>query len=317
MNISTIKKKLSSYRGKKLVQFSMFLAISFIFWLALTLNEDFRYDINYPVSVKNVPDSITLISEMPSSVKVSVKAKGYYYLKHQLQTIPTIEIDFAKYRSRNSVLIGNVEMQELVRDMFGSNSQTLSFSPDSINLYFTNRPGKSVKLNINAETSSDNQYIINGSITTDTETLMLYSINDIPTDIVEVETMPIKIDGLKNTTTINVKVKVPQKGMRVIPDSVSVTIPVEQLISKKRIANIEVINSPDDRRLITFPSQVEINYLVPKSLFNNETKYIKAVVDYKDIYQNDNKLPVKLIDIPSNYRGATTLTDSVEYVIEQ
>lgn len=316
MKISTIKKKLNSNRGKKFLQFSMFLAISFVFWAALTLNETFRYDINYPVIVKNLPDSITLITETPKSVKVSVTAKGYNLLKHQFQTVPKIEIDFNKYRGKNSILLGYGEMQELVRDMFGANSQTTSFSPDSINLYYTNRPGKPVTLAINAEASSDNQFIINGAITSDSKNVTLYSITDIPSNITEVETVPIKLSGLKATTTIKAKVQAPN-GMRVIPDSVNVTIPVEQLILKKRIANIDIINAPEDRRLITFPSQVEINYLVPKSLFNNESKYIKAVVDYKDIYQNSNKLPIKLIDIPSNYRGAKTSIDSVEYVIEQ
>ncbi len=316
MKISTIKKKLNSDRGKKLLQFSMFLAISFVFWAALTLNETFRYDINYPVTVKNIPDSVTLITETPKSVKVSVTAKGYNLLKHQFQTVSKIEIDFNKYRDKNSIMLGYGEMQELVRDMFGVNSQTISFSPDSINLYYTNRPGKPVNLAINAEASSDNQFIINGAITSDSKKVILYSLTDIPSSIVEVETAPIKLNGLRATTTIRAKVQAPN-GMRVIPDSVNVTIPVEQLILKKRIANIEIINAPEDRRLITFPSQVEINYLIPKSLFNNESKYIKAVVDYKDIYQNSNKLPIKLIDIPTNYRGAKTATDSVEYVIEQ
>ena len=105
--------------------------------------------------------------------------------------------------------------------------------------------------------------------------------------------------------------------MRAIPDSVNVTIPVEPLISKKRIANVEVINIPDDTRLITFPSQIEINYLIPKSLFNNENKFIRITVDYNDIKPNSNKLPIKLIDVPSNYRGATAITDSVEYIIEK
>lgn len=293
----------------------MFVLIAFIFWASLTLNETFIYDIRYPVKVTNVPDSVTIISEIPNSIKINVKAKGYYFFKNKLQSLPTIDIDFNKYKFKNRILLGSGEMQELIRGMFGTNSIATSFSPDSINLYYTNRPGKSVKLKIITEASTDNQFIINGAISCEYDNVLLYSIDNIPSNITEVETAPIKCEGLKSTATIKAKVIAP-KGMRAIPDSVDVTIPVEPLISKKRLANVEDLNTPENIRLITFPSQVEINYLIPKSLFNNENKFIKVVVDYNEIKPNNNKLPIKLIDIPSNYRGATSTIDSVEYVIE-
>ena len=312
---SALRQKLSTTQGKKFLQFSMFVLIAFIFWASLTLNETFIYDIRYPVKVTNVPDSVTIISEIPNSIKINVKAKGYYFFKNKLQSLPTIDIDFNKYKFKNRILLGSGEMQELIRGMFGSNSIATSFSPDSINLYYTNRPGKSVKLKIITEASTDNQFIINGAISCEYDNVLLYSIDNIPSNITEVETAPIKCEGLKSTATIKAKVIAP-KGMRAIPDSVDVTIPVEPLISKKRLANVEDLNTPENIRLITFPSQVEINYLIPKSLFNNENKFIKVVVDYNEIKPNNNKLPIKLIDIPSNYRGATSTIDSVEYVIE-
>lgn len=312
---SALRQKLSTTQGKKFLQFSMFVLIAFIFWASLTLNETFIYDIRYPVKVTNVPDSVTIISEIPNSIKINVKAKGYYFFKNKLQSLPTIDIDFSKYKFKNRILLGSGEMQELIRGMFGSNSIATSFSPDSINLYYTNRPGKSVKLKIITEASTDNQFIINGAISCEYDNVLLYSIDNIPSNITEVETAPIKCEGLKSTATIKAKVNAP-KGMRAIPDSVDVTIPVEPLISKKRLANVEDLNTPENIRLITFPSQVEINYLIPKSLFNNENKFIKVVVDYNEIKPNNNKLPIKLIDIPSNYRGATSTIDSVEYVIE-
>lgn len=312
---SALRQKLSTTQGKKFLQFSMFVLIAFIFWASLTLNETFIYDIRYPVKVTNVPDSVTIISEIPNSIKINVKAKGYYFFKNKLQSLPTIDIDFNKYKFKNRILLGSGEMQELIRGMFGSNSIATSFSPDSINLYYTNRPGKSVKLKIITEASTDNQFIINGAISCKYDNVLLYSIDNIPSNITEVETAPIKCEGLKSTATIKAKVIAP-KGMRAIPDSVDVTIPVEPLISKKRLANVEDLNTPENIRLITFPSQVEINYLIPKSLFNNENKFIKVVVDYNEIKPNNNKLPIKLIDIPSNYRGATSTIDSVEYVIE-
>ena len=116
---SALRQKLSTTQGKKFLQFSMFVLIAFIFWASLTLNETFIYDIRYPVKVTNVPDSVTIISEIPNSIKINVKAKGYYFFKNKLQSLPTIDIDFNKYKFKNRILLGSGEMQELIQNMFG------------------------------------------------------------------------------------------------------------------------------------------------------------------------------------------------------
>ncbi len=315
-SLNHIRQNLKTAKGKNFLQFTLFIGISFIFWLALTLNEEFQFEINYPVKIKEIPDSITLISTPPRTVKVNINSKGYYFFKYKLKDVPSIDIDFRKYRQGSRISLGQTELLNITRQMFGSNSNATTFSPDSINIDFTSKPGKKVKLKVNIDSSTEGKYIINGQIKTNLEYILLYAVNDIPTKINEIETEFIHCENLTKTTTIRAKIITP-KGMRAIPDSIDITIPVEPLISKKRITPIEVINTPEEKRLITFPSQVEINYLVPKSLFNHEVKHIKAIVDYKDIYLNNNKLPIKLIEIPSTYKGVSTKIDSVEYIIEQ
>ncbi len=316
-HIKNIRSELRSARGQKFLQFTLFIFISFIFWFALTLNEEFRHEITYPIKVSNTPDSITLISNVPNSIKINISAKGYLFLKNKLKPNQIFNIDFSKYRNnRNCLQLGNSELQEITRDIFGTNNQINSFSIDSINIFYTNKPGKIVALKINATPIVESRYIINSPIKSNLDKVALYSIDNIPDSILSVETEHITCDNLNSTTIIKAKVIAP-KGIRVIPDSVDITIPVEPLISKRRVINIDIINSPEDCRLIIFPSQVEINYLIPKSLFNKEVKYIKASVDYNDISQHANKLPIYMSDIPSNYRSVTCSVDSVEYIIEQ
>lgn len=314
--ITIFKDNLKTNKGKKLIQFSLFLAISFTFWMAITLNENFHYDVNFPITISNIPPKVTLISETPRSIKVSLNAKGIHYLKFKFWSEPLIKIDFKTHSQNNRISLGNSELQELTRNIFGNNSQALSFAPDSINIYYTNNPGKLVKLFIDHEISTDNRHIINGEITSNFETVTLYSIGGISPSISEVKTEPIKCADLKSTTILKVKV-IPPIGMRVIPDSVNITIPIEPLLQKKSNSTIEIINCPNNERLIIFPTKTELSYLLPKSSFNFEAKRIKAVVDYSDIHKNANKLPIKLIDIPSSYKDITSSIDSVEYIIEQ
>ena len=156
--ITIFKDNLKTNKGKKLIQFSLFLAISFTFWMAITLNENFHYDVNFPITISNIPPKVTLISETPRSIKVSLNAKGIHYLKFKFWSEPLIKIDFKTHSQNNRISLGNSELQELTRNIFGNNSQALSFAPDSINIYYTNNPGKLVKLFIDHEISTDNRH---------------------------------------------------------------------------------------------------------------------------------------------------------------
>lgn len=315
-HISTIRTELKSARGKKLLQFLLFTFIAFIFWFALTLNEEFRHDVEYSVSLKNVPDSVTIISNVPNTIKTNITSKGYQFLKNSLKSNKNIEINFSQFKTNNSLKLGQPELSELIRISFGLNSHINSISLDSINIYYTNKPGKIVSLKVNATPTTNSSHVIAGEISTDTKNVALYSINEIPNSITSVETEAITCDNLIKTTTIKAKVLTP-KGVRAIPDSVNITIPVEPLLSKKKHLNIEVINCPDGKRLIPFPSQVEVGYLIPKSLFNNETKFMTIVVNYEDIAAHPNKLPLHMTDIPEYYQGVYCSIDSIEYIIEQ
>lgn len=314
--ITIIKTKLNSVRGQKFLQYMLFVFVSFIFWFALTMNEEFNYKITYPIKISNISDSVTLISNVPAEITADINAKGFDFLKNKFNTKRYISIDFNKYNKSNCLRLGYSELNEILKKTFGGNSQAISITPDSIKIYNTNKPGKIIKLTINADATPNSQYIINAPIYSSTKNVTIYSLNNIPSDLISVETEAIKCTNLKNTTSIKAKINVPF-GMKSVPDSVEITIPVEPLLSKKRIVNIEVVNTPKDKRLIVFPSQTELNYLIPKSLFNHEAKIAKVIVDYNDILQHSNKLPIKITDIPDNYKSIVSSIDSVEYIIEQ
>lgn len=154
-----------------------------------------------------------------------------------------------------------------------------------------------------------------GDITLSMDSVMVYSTTGIPSDFRSVATERIVKSGLTDTTSFEVKIKaVP--GMRIIPDHITVTVPVEPLISKRRNISIEVINQPADIKTITFPSTVEATYLVPMSAFNTDYQ-IKAYLDYQQIDRKSSYARIKLSAIPGVYRNVTLSADSVEYVIEK
>lgn len=317
--LNRLKTVIHSTTGKNALIFLVFLCVSAVFWLMLALNDEVQKEFDIPVELTEVPDSVTLLSSPPQSINVSVKDKGSSLIRYQLGGVPPIKLRFKDFSTaENRIFMGETQINSVVRSYFGNGAQVTVSKPDSIAVAYTNRPGQRIAVKLNIEAHSDPRFVINGPITVSNDSIKLYSTEDLPISLTHVDTYQSVHQGLTDTTQVMVKVKVP-KGMRAVPAAVKVTIPVEPLISKTRMVPIEVVNVPADKSVVTFPSEVEISYLIPMSMYNSDDYSVKAYADYNTIspLRSVTKIPVGLPLLPDSYRGAVVSTDSVEYVVEQ
>lgn len=316
--ISDIKVKvqtaLHSSRGKDVLLYLLFVAVAFVFWVFLSLDTEVQRDFEVPVEVQDLPDSVTIIGQIPSEIAVSVKGKDSQLLRFMWGKMSTMKFKWEENVAEKNFLLTHTKLDSRLRDYFGSNVQIVSFRPDSIVAPFTSQPGTRVKLNIQADIHPNLQYIISGPIKANVDSVTLYSSTDLPHSLKYVSTEPIVKSNLTDTVRYEVKVK-PISGVRIVPDVVTVTVPIEPLIARKRSVKLDIVNLPSDKGLITFPSKIEISYLVPMSAYNDDYP-VKAFVDYDDIKSQKKKLPVSLSVIPDVYHNMSFSPDSVEYIIE-
>lgn len=311
-----LKELISSSRGKDTFLFLSFLCVSYVFWLMLTLNNEIQEDFDVPFEITNVPDSVTMIDNIPTKINVSVREKGSSLIRYKWGNIPALKVRFKDFSYGNRFFLGKSEIDSKLRSYFGGNTQIVSFSPDSIKTSFTTHKGRKVKLQINANVSSNFQYIINGKIKSNIDSVLIYTSDENPNNIDYVETVPIIEHELKDSLSVTAEIK-KLSGVRIIPDKVIITIPVEPLISKKQNIIVDAINVPTSTSLITFPSSIEIDYLIPMSLYNSENDGIKVFVDFSSIQKGEKKLPIIISNIPETFHNVSIKPDSVEYIIEQ
>jgi len=245
---------------------------------------------------------------------VSVKGKDSQLLRHMWGKMSPVKFKWEENITDNTFLLTHAKIEARLRDYFGAGIQIVSYRPDSVSVTYTTLPGTKVKLNVQADIHPNLQYIISGPIRANVDSVTLYSPTDLPHSLKFVSTEPVVKSELKDTMRYEVRVK-PIAGVRIVPDKVVVTIPIEPLISRKRTIKLDVVNRPEDKGLITFPSKVEISYLVPMSAYNDDYP-VKAYVDYNDIKPQRKKLPVSLSVIPDVYHNLSFSPDSVEYIIE-
>ncbi len=315
LRISALRAMRSS-KGKDVLLYLLFVCVAFVFWALLSLDSEQQRDFEVPVEIDEVPDSVTVIGSLPSSLNVAVQGKGYQFLKYNWGRMPVLKLKFADNEPDDHFFsLSRVKIDGRLRDYFGNGVLINSVKPDSIKLAYTTRPGVKLPLHVVADIHPNLQCIISGPIRASVDSVTVYSINDIPRSMTSVSTEAIIRTGLKDTTRYEVRINaIP--GMRVIPDRVTVTVPVEPLIMKKRSIAIEAVNLPNDINLITFPSKIDVSYLVQMSAYSDDFP-IKVYVDYNNVSPSGSRIPVSLSLVPEIYHNVTLATDSVEYIIER
>ncbi len=309
-----INRKLHTSTGRNIGTYLMCVVAAFVFWTFITLDEEVERDYKIPLKIANIPDSVVVIGNTPSSINAVIKGRGRQFLKYSLNRVPEMLLDFRQYSLENSILLSRGKLDSKLRDIFGQNIDILVVNPDSIKIEYTSKQGKKLPLVINYDITPGLQSIISGQIKATIDSVIAYSINEIPANIQSIETEVLTLHNVSDTTICEVAIKQPL-GIRVVPDKVNVIVPAELLIAKKRNIPITITNVPNNIKLITFPSNVELEYMVPMRLFNKDFT-ATASVDFKKIGNNSRHAKVDMSDLPYGYRIISLTPDSVEYYIE-
>lgn len=305
-----------SYKGKNILLYLVFVVISFIFWLLLTLNNEVQKDYLVTINLTSVPDSVTIINDFTPAIRVNVKDKGSSFLKFSLGSNPSIKIDFNDYSDSNGkISVSSTELRSLLSEAFGSGVSIFNVNPDSIHLDYTTLPPKRVPVIVDAKIEPNYQYVVSGTIRPSIDSVDIYSDRNKLNEINKVYTYHFEERNLKDTLLRKVKLLSP-KGVKIKPNKIDVTIPVEALITKQAVVPVITRGVPYGVNIITFPSKIGVSYLVPMSEYK-ENQNLMAEVYYNDLLLKPNKLKL-YINQPNWIYGDITLnTDSVEYIIEQ
>ena len=231
---------------------------------------------------------------------------------------PTVSINFMDYADgQGRLIVSKQALDELLRGVFGNDASIETFTPEQLQLRYTNLPGRRVPVKIDGDFVADIQYVINGAISVSPDSISVYSTAENMSLIQDVRTEKISYHNLKDTLHLRVALK-NMTDVKMMPDSVNVTVPVEPLVSKRQEIQIVSRNCPADERLVCFPATVDVGYLLPLSMYNVSSQEMQPVVyvDYNDIKGGTNYLPLRIGDGPEVLHNVVLHSDSVEYLIE-
>lgn len=305
-------------KGRNALTFFVFLVISAIFWVLMALNDEIQKDYKLPLKFTGFPEDMTIIAGSHPTVNVTVKDKGSALMKYSWGRTPTLTVRYEDFTrpDKNHLVLTQAQLNASLRNLFGAGSLIQSVRPDSLSIYYTTEPGIPVRVRVDSEVRTSPETVPFGRVSLSTDTVMLYSIGGKARKVQELVTAPIVLNGLTDTARVEAVLQVPA-GMRAVPSTVTVTIPVEPLVSKTRRVPVEGRNLPAGTHIVTFPSMADVTYLLPKSMYNQDSAPMKAYVNFAGANAGSKSLPVEVSQMPQYYRVVSVTPESVEYVLEQ
>lgn len=316
--IKNIRDRMFSPKGKNIMVFCVFILISTLLWMVMALNEDVQRDIKTDIRITNCPDSITRVSDIPEWINISVKGMGTQLFAYGLGHRPCIDIDYRQYERNGVISLKPDQLRGLARRHFGQNATVLSINPDSLYVTFTSLKPKKLPLMVDAQVTTLPNCALTGPIKATVDSVLVYSVSPLPDRIRHVSTNPIRLADVAGSQTMKVKVH-PPRGCRTVPDSVTVNISVEPMISRSSKVLIKPIHLPAGVKMILLPSAISVNYTQPMSRYDESTPNFVVTADYSSLDRDlrSNKIKVELTKADGNFINVYLSTDSVEYIIER
>ena len=316
----TVRNFLFSGLNKEFLIFLFFLALSGCFWLMMTLNETMEREYKIPVQLTGVPRNAVLTGELPDTVTIVVRDKGFTLVTYAWGAkLRPLTFRFASYADDDAgagvVPMADVQKQVLSQ-LYGS-SKLLQIKPAKFDFYFTYGSSKRVPVVFRGKiTTSKSYYLAHTEFYPGTVTVYANKRQLDQLQAVEIE--PFNLRNLSDTIHRMVRIQ-KVRGMKIVPQTVRLAIYPDVLTEESIDVPIQAINMPPNMVLRTFPSKVTVRFTIGASLFRTiKPSQFKVVVDYNDLAENpSDKCPLQLRSVPRSVSKAHLDMDMVDYLLEQ
>ena len=266
----------------------------------------------------SLPKNVHLLAKVPDTLTVTVKDRGYRFFSYLFHKTPRLTLRFTDYSDGNSTFkIDQSHLRKALSRILNKQATIVSVLPESINIKFTDLPGKKVPVRTDIIVEPRENYTLYGALNQSQDSVLVFSDAKTLNEINEVYTYHVEETDLTDTLRRHMTIA-PINGAVIEPRVIDIIVPIEKLMEQKRDVKIVVRNVPRGVKMLLFPSDVEVSYRSPVSRIKEDAG-ITAVVDYNLLDPNNpgNKVKVIIGEVPASYQDVKLSLDSVEYIIEK
>ena len=314
--LKAVRNFLFSGLNKEFLIFLFFLALSGTFWLMMTLNETMEREFKIPVRLTGVPRNAVMTGELPDTVRVTVRDKGFTLVTYDFRPLVFRFSNYADEDEGKGVIPLTDVQKQVLSQMYGS-SKLLQVKPGAFDFYFTYGTSKKVPVVFRGKiTTSKSYYLAHTEFYPSIVTV--YANKQQLDKLQTVEIEPFNYRNLQDTIRQAVKIR-KIRGVKIVPPTVRLSVYPDVLTEEAIDVPITAINMPPGMVLRTFPSKVTVRFTIGASLFRTiKPNLFKVVVDYEELAANpSDKCTLQLRSVPRSVSKASLEIDRVDYLLEQ
>ncbi|MBR5686829.1 MAG: YbbR-like domain-containing protein [Prevotella sp.] len=316
----TIRDFLFRLLNKEFLIFLFFLALSGVFWLAMTLNETMEKEISIPLVVTNVPKDVMITSNINDTLRVTVRDKGYTIGSYVYgNSIQPVKVNFANYaRSGGHGVVTTADLLKLVRSQLGKSTSVVSIKPEKLDIYYNygNKETRPVVLN-GRITAGGNYFISEQKVSP--EQVTVYASDEVLKNIKSVMTAP--VNDLRNLTQDPEKrvVKLePVAGAKFDPGEVTLEVKVDVYQNDSIDVPVTVVNAPEGRSIVVVPSVVKVHYVRPsKAKAKFRASDFRVEADYGEMGTPSSKCRLTVKAVNPAVKSPKLEVEEVNCIIKQ
>ncbi len=274
---------LSTFENReKLIAFSVALIIALSLWFIVNLSRDFNVSIDVPILLTNLPQDVTVSSEVPESARVTLTGEGWNLI--------------AVYTNPPRVYVnaesGEVNLSEQIRNQIGafSNLNIVQVRPSQLTIRTERRVSKRVPVLSRVELNVSDRYGLIREPAIYPDSITVTGAESLLEEIDYWETANVEMTNINRSTVSDINLRQPDSGITIEPATVTLDIEVAEFTEAELRVPIRTRNLPSGRAVTYNPSSIVVRFDVPIDQFTSVQglRLFNAYVDYTLITDDDS-----------------------------
>ncbi len=317
-DFTSLQKKWSAGEWFKISEkgtFSAFLLLATIVWVLGALSKEYTLEIPVTINYENLPTDMIATSPLVEELFVTVKGEGRSLMRKNRSVRKSgVKLDLSKSGSSSRIAVTSLIPQ--IAEQF-SGLVISGVQPDSLVMKFVEAQTKRVPVIAKHDLSFAKQFDLK-EIKLAPDSVSLTGPMELVEDIVNWPTETISYADINSDKTGKVKLaNLVEQGITFEQDEFAYEVQVDEYTEKVVEVNIEVVNLPENKKVILYPNKAELSFQLTVDNYNViDESFFEIEADFGGkVPENDNQVPLKISTQSLEAKNARIDPKFVEFII--
>ena len=303
---------------KRLRFFSLFFALSFLFWIITKLSNTYTGSINFQVDFVDVPDQIVLDGKLEKVVKAEITSSGiqlllYHYFKNRID----VSIENAEYDG-GVALINLIDQKFALQQQLFQNAILNFISPAQMRIEYNQLKRKKIQVLPPINVDFRPGYDRSGDWEITPDSIWVYGPSGAFDSLKGVTIQGLSIKNIDDDIKEKVSLS-PLDPIKFETKKILINAAVSRFTEKSLEAFVNIKNLPDSLAIKLFPQSLQVTFLVRVSMADQlQAVDFDFYCDYNQTgFEDGNSLEVLLANKPEGVRNIRWTPKKVDYLIRK